>query len=141
MNEYTFIMDDIRKVLSDIFEITGYDGDKEEFIKRYIAMIKEDAVYALIQSLPEQQFQSVAKKWDNNVDNPAALVSIINHNFKEEDIAREMKTAAEKAIQDYIRSAEKKLNATQKEKLITLSNQFGYALNKTSTSYRRLFYN
>lgn len=120
-------MDEQKKLLLQILEITDTVEDKEAFADSFINMIFEDTVYNLIQSLPEQRRESVAKKWDANLDNKAALTSLLEHNFTKEQIAEKGEKAAETAMDSYMNSIEKDLDDEKRRKLQQLSDSLNVA--------------
>jgi hypothetical protein len=116
-----YFMDEQKKLLLQILEITNLEPEKEAFANTFLALVNEESVYTLIQSLPNEKRDKVAKKWDANVTNPAALNSLLKHYFTAEQIAEAAEKTAHKAIYDYLSSLESMLSKEQKEKLNRLS--------------------
>jgi hypothetical protein len=121
-------MDHQKEFLLKILEITEFASDKESFAQMFISLVMEDAVYNLIHSLPKIKQDKIARQWDNNTNNHAALVSILNHYFKPEQLEKAAEEASSKAIIGYISSIEDSLDDTKREKLRKLSEEY------TSTS-------
>src|SRR4051812_12158810 len=116
-------MDESRKLLEKILEITEYEGSKADFIEMFTGMIFEDAARSLLFSLPKARQAGAAKKWDANSQNPAALTSLLKHYFTEEQRNKAIQEAASKAIAGYLASIDAKLNLEKKRKLFKLSEQ------------------
>jgi hypothetical protein len=116
-------MTDQKKFLIQILDVIQYEGEKEAFADLFTDLIYEDAVYTLVQSLPEKKREKVAKKWDANVNNHAALASILKHYFTQEQIKEATEKSAQKAMYDYLQSIDKTLDADKKEKLLKLSEK------------------
>lgn len=114
---YTVYVDEQKKLLVRILEITQTEDDKEAFVDMFVNLLFQDTVYALLQSLPAARRESVAKKWDANAGNAAALNSLITHNFTEKQIEQAGEKTAKKAMDEYLLSISDRLNASQKEEL------------------------
>jgi hypothetical protein len=118
---YTIYVDEQKKLLVRILEITQTEDDIDAFVDLFINLLFQDTVHALIQSLPAARRESVGKKWDANVGNPAALNSLIMHNFTEKEISQEAEKTAKKAMDEYLLSISDRLNANQREELKKLA--------------------
>ena len=116
-------MDDSKKLLMKILEITDSEDDKEGFIVYFSSLVLEDAMHELIKSLPKNRQQGAAKKWDANVGNPAALASVLNHYFTPEQQTAAMEEAASRGIAGYLSTIEGKLDAQKRRQLFKLSQQ------------------
>jgi hypothetical protein len=116
-------MDESKKLIMKILEITDYDGDPEDFIDMFNGLVFEDAVKSLIESLPKVRRGGAAKKWDANTQNRPALVSFLQHHFTPEQQEKAMQDAASKAIAGYLSSIDGKLNNEKRRMLFKLSQQ------------------
>lgn len=114
-------MDVQKKLVLKILDITKTESDKETFADIFTNLIFEETVYTLIRSLPKARQESASKKWDANVDNPAALVSFLKHYFTQEQIEQASEKVAEKAMQDYLKSIDDKLTDDQRRELVKLA--------------------
>jgi hypothetical protein len=122
MVDYLY-MDESKKLLKKILEITDFQGDKDAFIEMLTNLIFEDAVKSLLGTLPKARHAGAVKKWAANVENPAALTSILKHYFTKEQINKAMQEASTKAIAGYLSSIDSKLNNEKRRQLFKLSQQ------------------
>ena len=116
-------MNEQKKFLLKILDTVDFKEDNENFAEMFAELILEEAVYSLIQSLPEQKREKIGKKWDANVNNQAALTSLLKHYFTEKQINEIFEKTASKAIYDYLQSVDDKLDETQREKLRKISEE------------------
>lgn len=116
-------MEQQKKLLLKIFTITEGEENAKLATDNFVNLMFEDIVYNLIQSLPHMRRSSVSQKWDDNRGNPAALTSLLHHNFSALEIEQESKKTAQQAIDVYLQSVIDQLDESQKEKIRALSEQ------------------
>lgn len=137
-------MTEQKKLLLKILDAIDFVGQKEAFADMFANLIFEEAVYALMQTLPEKQREKVAKKWDNNMGNHAALTSLLEHYFTKQQLTEATEKVAHKAMYDYLQSIDRTLSNEQKEKLFKLTEEIKYEdviSTKKDSTYRRMLKN
>lgn len=100
-------MNDAKTYLLKILKVVEPEEANEAIAETMENLIYEEAVFTLLQTLPKNKRHSVGKKWHENSNNQASLVSLLKHNFTEKQLADAIEKSSFKAITDYLGSIEK----------------------------------
>lgn len=110
-------------ILLKILEIIGYSDNKNEFVDEFLKNIQMQSVIDLIQSLPQDQQSQIKKQLSVNPNDPNKAADVLKSYFNNEQIQEALKNASKTAMEEYIKAINPTLSSTQKNNLITLSQQ------------------
>lgn len=114
-----------------ILEIIEYKEDKEAFAADFNRVINSQALVALMQTLPVEKQQEADEKIAA-ADSPETFTKSVQEYFTQEQVQAALDNAAAQAISQWIASIADKLNDTQREKLVGLSEKLQKAMDTTS---------
>ncbi|MGH7202918.1 MAG: hypothetical protein ACREHC_00565 [Candidatus Levyibacteriota bacterium] len=105
-----------------ILSIIEYKDDKEAFVADFNRIINSQALVALLQQLPGEKREE-ADTVIASSDSPEKFTHNVHKYFTDEQVQKELDTAAAQAISQWIGSIAFSLNNTQREKLVALSEK------------------
>lgn len=88
-----------KKALYRILEIVGYEHDKDEFIKEFLALCHQRAAYMTLQSLPPEEQQKISQKEAHSFEH---LVKITQSNMYQEQLSKAIYTLLDEYLERII---------------------------------------
>lgn len=116
-------MNNPKNILLKILEIIGYSDNKEIFADEFLKNIQAQSVIDLIQSLPQDKQSQIKKQLLTNPNDPNKVADVLKLYFNNEQIQEALKNASKTAMEEYIEAISPTLSSTQKNNLVTLSQQ------------------
>ncbi|MGI8419987.1 MAG: hypothetical protein ACR2LN_05095 [Candidatus Levyibacteriota bacterium] len=110
-----------------ILSIIEYKDDKEAFVADFNRIINSQGLVALLQQLPVEKREEA----DNLIassDSSEKFTQNVHQYFTDEQVQKELDTAAAQAISQWIGSIASSLNNGQREKLVALSEKLQKAI-------------
>lgn len=118
-------------ILLKLLDAIDYADDKEAFIAEFMHVISTQALVNLLQTLPEDKQQEADKKIAS-ADGQKNFSKAVSEYFTNEQVAKSVDDASQKAILEWLRSLHATLNDEQRKKLVALSNELQAQMEKSS---------
>lgn len=118
-------------ILLNLLEAIDYADDKEAFVAEFMHLISTQALVNLLQTLPEDKQQEADKKIAS-ADGQENFNKAVSEYFTDEQVAKAVDEASQKAILEWLRSLHNTLNDEQRKKLVELSNELQSQIEKSS---------
>ncbi len=111
-----------KDIIIKILEATEYKGDQNEFVDDFMRVISSQALVNLVQTLSEDQ-QLEADKKIAAAGSQEKFAKAVSEYFDDEQVAKAVDEASQKAISEWLRSVAPTLNDDQRGKLLVLSEE------------------
>ncbi len=110
-------------ILLKILEIIGYSENKEAFVDEFLKNVQMQSVIDLIQSLPQDKQSEIKDQFSKIQNDQNKASDLLKSYFTEEQIQEALKNSSKTAMEEYIKAINPTLSSTQKNNLITFSQQ------------------
>ena len=107
---------DPKQTLQQILTIVNYQGDKQAFIAKYLALCEQNTLLALLENLSEEERTALEQKLDAAAT-PEEKKNVLREQFSEEDIAESSYNETKKSFGEMMQKLLPTLDKNQKEEL------------------------
>lgn len=118
-------------ILLKLLDAIDYADDKDAFVTEFMHVISTQALVNLLQTLPEDK-QQEADKNIASAEGQENFNKAVSEYFADEQVAKAVDEASQKAILEWLRSLHNTLNDEQRKKLVELSNELQTQMEKSS---------
>ncbi len=112
-------MENLKLFFGNFLNAIEYDGDADEFIKKFISIVYANAVSSLTGSLPEEKRNEVLEGLSSITDG-SILHATLNEFFDEETLLETLNKSAESVLREYLSAIYASLTDEQRSKVETI---------------------
>ncbi len=105
-----------KETLQQILTIVNYEGDKDAFITKYLALCEQNTLLALLENLSEEEKTVLEQKLDTAAT-PEEKKNVLHAQFSEEQITDASYNETKKSFGEMMQKLLPTLDKTQKDTL------------------------
>src|SRR3989344_3624027 len=109
-------MENLKLFFNTFLDAIEYDGNNDDFVKKFTSVVYAQAISSLINSLPEEKRKDVMENLSSITDG-TSLHATLNEFFSEEILSETLNKSAEIVLREYLSAIYASLTIEQRSRV------------------------